>query len=76
MNSPYKQRLEGYLNTDDVVVVNRSGATDLTGIVEEVDDGGCKIKMPGTNTERKFSVFVAFEDIRGVGFESWDLSHT
>lgn len=70
MNSPYKKRLEELKNCD--AVIHRANAEDLKGKVLEVDDGGCYVATEGSDSEHVLNVFVAYEDIRGVGAEDWD----
>jgi hypothetical protein len=76
VNSPYKYYLEKIFDqrSDQQVVVQRDGAVDLKGKIEQVAEDGCTIAQPGSSAGAIFYVFVAYEDIRGIGHEDWDLS--
>ena len=71
MKNPYRTKLEVHVGTDQQVVVHRANAPDLNGTVAKVDDDGCTIKHP--RAVAALYVFVAYEDIRGIGQLDWDL---
>jgi hypothetical protein len=77
MNSPYKYKLVGLERQE--VTIHRDGAADVTGKVEDAGEDGCTIAVPPTAEEDKRSVtyvFIAYEHIRGIGMNQWDLSET
>jgi uncharacterized membrane protein len=74
MNSPYKRYLdELVLGSKDVKVsIDRADTDSLEGTIEEITEDGCIIIVKGDEQERVTSIFVAYEDIRGIGYEDWD----
>ncbi len=65
MSNSYKSRLQELTNRE--VVISRADTSELKGMLFEVDDDGCVIhqSLPGSLLE----VFVAYEDIRGIGYQ-------
>ena len=72
MNSPYKKRLEKL--KDQHVVVWRANTSDVCGMLSEVSEDGCVVDNSNAVSSRGMvlKVFVAYEDIRGVGHEGPD----
>ncbi len=66
MISPYKEHLKQFEGLDNIVTIERNGAPDLTGKVEEVTDFGCTIVDYAGDGNSIVTTFVAYEDIRGV----------
>lgn len=71
MNSSYKYRLEKLQGKE--VTIHRAGAPDVTGEVVKVEEAGCEIKQAGSRADSANFVFIAYEDIRGIAHEDWDL---
>ena len=72
MKNPYQKKLEKLLGKE--IILHRREASALNGKVDETDDDGCTIvikekEMP----EGVLFVFVAYEDIRGIGRTDWDF---
>ena len=68
MASSYKRHFEEYVGMDNMVSIHRADAPTLVGQVKEVDDDGCTLLCAWEKgKEAREQVFVAFEDIRGVG---------
>ena len=66
MTSPYKQHLQGYLNLDNEVRIDRAGAESVTGKIVDVHDDACEIQCKGDEAETVRIYFIAYEDIRGI----------
>ncbi len=72
MNSPYKYRLDKLKGQE--VVIHRANASDVKGDLAEVGEAGCVINQQ-TSLETVLAVFIAYENIRGVGNEVPDYKH-
>ncbi len=78
MVSPYKHVFdkldaEKEAGVSDLQVrLDRNGADSLVGKFFSSNDFGCTIKLPGIDEEHTTLMFVAYEDIRGVGRGDWD----
>ncbi|MDO8496617.1 MAG: hypothetical protein Q7S43_04200 [bacterium] len=74
MNSPYKKRLEDLMGQN--VVVYRADTSDVYGKLSEVDEDGCVVNNPNASSPGTvLAIFVAYEDIRGVGHEIPDYDN-
>ena len=73
MGSSYKKMVQELYGKD--VNIERADAPILTGTVAKVKDGGCVIRQPGSRPGANHDVFVAYEDIRGVGSDDWDYDN-
>ena len=71
MNSPYKYHLEDL--RDQEVTIHRANASELTGVVTDIQDAGCIIKQPADVEQGCAFVFIAYEDIRGIARTVWDV---
>ena len=75
MNSPYKYRLDEIFNSNPAqdVIITRADAPELVGRVSMVEEDGVTIVSPHPeNDEASIFNFVAYGDIRGVGYVGWN----
>lgn len=74
MNSPYKYRLDQIFNNNPMqeIVITRADALDLIGKISVAEEDGVTIVSPHENPEAGVFTFVAYGDIRGVGYVDWD----
>lgn len=70
MISPYKAVLVDEEGRN--ITIDRDGAMSVTGRLDEVTDYGCIIAAIGPDTESSNFIFIAFENIRGVGRDDHD----
>jgi hypothetical protein len=70
MNSPYKYHLTEHKGSE--VIIHRASAPDVEGVAHEVGEAGCTIKQPSDGEESALYVFIAYEDMRGVGHVDHD----
>ena len=78
MKNPYQKRLEQIkASSDDErdVVIHRHGASELKGKLHSINDDGCEvsIKEATLSPDSMLVVFVAYEDIRGIGVTEWSM---
>lgn len=75
MNSPYKyflEKLQGQ-NPDQQVIIQRAGTPDLKAKIIEVAEDGCTVASSGSSSDSMLFIFIAYENICGVGYVDWDL---
>ena len=76
MVSPYKSILDE-IGEGGEVIIDRANAESLNGTIKDVSDFGCTVKKPVSekieDCEKYLLVFVAFEDMRGVGKIDWNM---
>lgn len=69
MISPYKSELTGFVNMKNMITIQRADAPDVVGQIKNVDDFGVTILRAYSEKDEdgRLELFIAFEDIRGVG---------
>jgi hypothetical protein len=69
----YKAALEKAAETkDEVIVIDRAGASSLNGTVHSVDDSGVTLKSSGGAENAAFT-YIEFTSIRGITTTDWDM---
>ncbi len=69
MISPYKAKLTGFVGMENMITIQRADAPDVVGQIKNVDDFGVTILQAYSDKQDdgRLKLFIAFEDIRGVG---------
>ncbi len=74
MKNPYERYLEDLV--DHEITIQRADVSELTGKLINLGEDGCTIEQLGPPGQAVIHVFVAYDHIRGVASETWDLENT
>ncbi len=75
MSNAYREVLQQVIGEE--VTIDRANTSSVRGKLEKVDADDCKygclLSKEGDRPDIKVTVFIAFDDIRGVASTGWNL---